>query len=184
MKTDFLKDLGLTEEQINKIQAESGKDVQREKDKAQEIQKKLDDANTQITQLNETIKGTEGDAEKLKALQSKVDAYEKADKDRKAAEAEQQRKGAIRARFDALKGENKYLNEGTEMWMLSEFEKAVADKANEGKSDSDIFGVITKDKNIFVNPNQAFRTPPAGGGKTGDAVAYMQNKYGNNPWLK
>ena len=32
MKVDFLKELGLTDEQISKIQAESGKDVQKEKD--------------------------------------------------------------------------------------------------------------------------------------------------------
>ena len=86
MKTEFLKELGLTEEQIGKIQAESGKDVQKEKDKAAAIQAKLDEANNQITALNESIKGSEGDAQKIKDLQAKVEGYEKAEKDRKAAE--------------------------------------------------------------------------------------------------
>ena len=59
MKTEFLKGLGLTDEQISQIQAESGKDVQKEKDKAAAIQTRLDEANTQIQTLNESIKGSE-----------------------------------------------------------------------------------------------------------------------------
>ena len=82
MKTEFLKELGLTDEQIGKIQAESGKDVQKEKDKAAAIQAKLDEANNQITALNESIKGSEGDAQKIKDLQEKVQGYEKAEVDR------------------------------------------------------------------------------------------------------
>ena len=37
---------------------------------------------------------------------------------------------------------------------------------NKGKSDADIYAAITKDKNIYENPNGKFINPPADGGKT------------------
>jgi hypothetical protein len=55
MKTEFLKELGLTEEQISKIMAENGKDVEKvktqagaEKTRADGLQDQLDEANKQI----------------------------------------------------------------------------------------------------------------------------------------
>ena len=157
MKTEFLKELGLTEEQIGKIQAESGKDVQKEKDKAAAIQAKLDEANNQITALNESIKGSEGDAQKIKDLQAKVEGYEKAEKDRKEAEEAAAKEAGIRARFDGLKGQNQYLNEGTETWILNEFKKALDVKENAGKSDADIYASVIKDKNVFAGKQNSSR---------------------------
>ena len=59
MKTDDLKSHGLTDEQIAFVMAENGKDVKREKDKADSYKSQLDTA-------NETLKGFEGkDFDKL-----------------------------------------------------------------------------------------------------------------------
>lgn len=183
MRTEFLKELGLTDEQISKVQAESGKDVQREKDKAAEIQKKLDEANTQIGTLNETIKGSEGNEKALKDLTDKVAAYEKAEAERKAAEEAAAQKAALKARFDPLKGENSYLNEGTENWIFGEFEKAIADKNNAGKSDAELYAALVRDKNVFTSP-QKFKTPPAGGGRKEEEDGVMKAFLERNPGIK
>lgn len=59
MKTEDLKSHGLTDEQIAFVMAENGKDVKREKDKA-------DTYKTQLDTANETLKGFEGkDFDKL-----------------------------------------------------------------------------------------------------------------------
>jgi DNA repair exonuclease SbcCD ATPase subunit len=183
MKVDFLKELGLSDEQISKIQAESGKDVQKEKDKATAIQTKLDEANEQIKALNETIKGSEGDAQKLKDLQEKVQGYEKAEADRKKAEEEATKEAGIRARFDGLKGENKYLNEGTETWILNEFKKALESKDNAGKSDADIYAAVIKDKNVFAG-KQKLTIPPANGNSSGEVDGITKAFLERNPGIK
>ena len=96
MKVDFLKELGLSDEQISKIQAESGKDVQKEKDKATAIQTKLDEANEQIKALNETIKGSEGDAQKLKDLQDKVQSRSRPEESRRSGSQGGRHQGKMR----------------------------------------------------------------------------------------
>ena len=53
MKTEDLKAQGFTDEQINFIMAENGKDIKREKDKADSYKSQLDTA-------TQTLKGFEG----------------------------------------------------------------------------------------------------------------------------
>ena len=183
MKTEFLKELGLTDEQSGKIQAESGKDVQKEKDKAAAIQAKLDEATSQIQSLNESIKGSEGNEQKIKDLQAKVQGYEQAEKERKAAEEEAAKEAGIRSRFDGLKGANQYLNEGTETWILNEFKKALDSKDNAGKSDADIYASVIKDKNVFAG-KQKLTIPPAKGDSGGEVDGVTAAFLARNPGLK
>jgi len=76
MKTEFLKGLGLTEEQIKSIMAENGKDIEAEKEKSKAATTELEDTKTQLKTANTTItdlKKNNGDNE---ALQTKVKEYE------------------------------------------------------------------------------------------------------------
>lgn len=184
METKFLEGLGIDKDTISKIMAENGKDIQREKDKAAKLQTDLNAANDQIKTLSETVKGAEGKDETITTLQAKVKEFEDAEAGRKKQAQEAERRAGLKARFDGLKGENQYLNEGTESWIFGEFEKALGDKANTGKSDADIYAAITKDKNIFVNPQQQkfvnpkIGNPPASGADK----QYLETKYKNNPF--
>lgn len=84
MKTEFLKSLGLDEEQIKSIMAENGKDIEAEKEKAKSISTELENTKTQLIESNKTItdlKKNNGDNE---ALQSKVKEYEDTIKANKA----------------------------------------------------------------------------------------------------
>ena len=57
MNTETLKKLGLTQEQIDAIMAENGKDIKAEQDKAEGLKKERDSLQSQLSEANETIKG-------------------------------------------------------------------------------------------------------------------------------
>lgn len=101
MKTEFLKGLGLTDDQIKSVMAENGKDVEAEKEKSKATTTELEGAKTQLAEANKTItdlKKTNGDNE---ALQTKVKEYEKTIADQKAENIKLQKDTAIKV---ALKG--------------------------------------------------------------------------------
>lgn len=68
MKRDFLKDLGLADEAIDKIMAENGKDIEAVKASLSAKEAELATAQKTISDLKETLKKFDGvDVEKLKA---------------------------------------------------------------------------------------------------------------------
>lgn len=134
-----------------------------------EHNKKIDTLTEHVNTANDTIKDLKGkleDASKVdvKALQDKIKEFEEAEADRVQKEKAQKETETLKARFLPLKGENKFLNEGTESWMFSEFKNALTLEENKGKSDADIYATITKDKNIYENPNNKYVNPRVGGG--------------------
>ena len=141
--------------------------------------KKLEKANEQINSANDTITDLKGKLEdvskvNVKALQDKIKEFEDAEEARKQNESAAKELEALKARFAPLKGENKFLNEGTENWIFGEFKNALTLEENKGKSDADIFAAITKDKNIYENPNPKFINPPVGGGKGAEKAEFKR----------
>lgn len=57
MKTDFLKELGLEKEAIDKIMAENGKDIENYKNQVSELTKTKDSLTAQLTEANKQIEG-------------------------------------------------------------------------------------------------------------------------------
>ncbi|MGN1121986.1 MAG: hypothetical protein ACI4RV_06435 [Eubacteriales bacterium] len=156
MKVEFLKSLGLDDEVIAKIQVESGKDVQAEKDKTKKAQDDLAAANGKIAEFEK--QDPAGLAQKVSDLQKIID-------ERKKADDEAIRDKNIGERFDKVTGERKYLNDFTKNGILAEFKAALDDKANAGKSDSELFEALVKDRDgVFESKNVAANIP--GSGKT------------------
>lgn len=162
---EILKDNGIdveTEKQadIRKAFAENYKTINEHNKKVEKLTEQVNTANDTITDL----KGKLEDANQVdvKALQDKIKEFEDAEADRVQKENAQKETEALKARFNPLKGENKFLNEGTESWMFGEFKNALNLEENKGKSDAEIFAAITKDKNIYENPNTKFVNPPVG----------------------
>lgn len=137
-----------------------------DKDKLDKKTNELTEAQNTITKLNgeiETLKTNGTDVEKLKQTIADYEAKEQKRADDEKAFKENE---ALKARFSPLKGDKKYLNEGTESWIFSEFRNALSLEENKGKSDADIYAAITKDKNIYENPNSKLVIPPVGGGES------------------
>lgn len=169
---EILKDNGIEVEEgkqteIRKALAENYKTINEHNKKVEKLTEQVNTANETITDL----KGKLDDASKVdvKALQDKIKEFEDAEADRVQKENAQKETEALKARFSPLKGDKKFLNEGTESWMFSEFRNALSLEENKGKSDADIYAAITKDKNIYENPNGKYTNPPAGGGNIGKA---------------
>lgn len=174
MKTEFLKSLGLDEEVIAKIQAESGKDIQAEKDKFAVLEEKLSAAQREAREYNEKLRGLEdtaGDTEalnqKIKELQEAISAREQADKEA-ATEAD------LRKRFQDAKGGADFLNDFTENGIFREFQQALSDAKNAGKSDANIYAELTRDRDgLFANAHPPADIPGAG---TVDTKALEDNE--------
>lgn len=162
---EILKDNGIdveTEKQadIRKAFAENYKTVNEHNKKVEKLTEQVNTANDTVKDLNEKLE----DASKVdvKALQDRIKRFEDAEADRVKKENEQKETEALKARFSPLKGENKFLNEGTENWIFGEFKNALSLDENKGKSDADIYAAITKDKNIYESPNKRLVIPPVG----------------------
>ena len=181
MKREFLKDLGIADDVIDKIMAEHGRDVQAEKTRADkaasdlaERDKTIETYKTQVAELEKKSGDNEDVKKQLKELQDKI-AEEKRLADEKAAD--EQLTNTIRA---ALPKDKKFVNEYTEQAMISQIKAELNKAENKGKGISDIFGALTKDKpGIFANQNEIQPLPPMGDPKPeGANEAAMRRIFG------
>lgn len=159
-----------TKEQINRLLDLNSADIGAAKRGSIQLQSDLDAANRTIEELKKA------NAE-IPGMQEKIAGYEKADADRKAAEEQAAARAALEERFTAASGDRKYIHDRMREIVLDDFDKAIADKANTGKSDKEIFEALTKDKGYFASMN-----PPGDMGgvddmNTGDADRMSDAEY-------
>lgn len=150
MKREELKAIAeLTDEQLDKIMAINGADVEKVKSKVTALEadlKQAKEANDKINTEFEALKSSNAGAEEYK---SKYEALV-AENEAKAKQAEADRIAKEKAesldkRFDAVVGEKKFSHEAIRADYRRKFENALADKENEGKSDADVFHALSKD---------------------------------------
>lgn len=163
--TKYLKDLGLTDEQVSAIFAERGKEKDQEKTEIAEIQKKLDEANQQITDFGEKVKDLDSKDATVAELQKRIADYEQSEKDRVEKEQSALAEKELNEKIEAVIGDKKFTSEYVKKGIFNDIKEQL-------KSDNTIgidkaFETLTKDKEgIFVNPNQPVTIPPAGGQAT------------------
>jgi phage minor structural protein GP20 len=158
MKREFLEGLKLEADVIDKIMAENGKDVNREKAKFADY----DELKAQLEAANKTLDGfkdyeaVKADVEKYKAESERI----KKEADGKIAALERSSKVK-----DFLSGK-KFVNDLTREALASELSKQLESDAAKGKSLDELFDALTKDKeNIFADDKKP--TPPVVGSMTG-----------------
>lgn len=143
MKKEELLEIGLTEEQANKVFAMNGKDVENAKGK---LQKDVDTMKSQLAEAKETIATLEANKGDTAALQAELDKYKQAEEQRKQEEKDAAERAKILERFNAAKGDKKFSSEYAEKGVLDAFSKAIVDPANTGKGDAELFASLTHDK--------------------------------------
>lgn len=156
MKREFLKELGLEDETINKIMAEHGKDIESYKTRLADTEQKLTGSQGQViqyeTKIAELEKLSAGNAElkrQLDTLNAQIAA------DREAAQKAQADK-ELTDKVIAAFGDRKFVNAYTRDAMVAEVKAALAKAENAGRGIGEIFAELTKDKDgIFANPNPA-----------------------------
>lgn len=156
MKREFLKNLGIADDLIDKIMGENGKDIQAEKDKAAKTASDLAEANKTIetykTQVTELEKKAGDNADVKKQLDDLKAQIEKEKKEAEAKAADEQMTAIIK---EAFPKDKKFVNDYTEAAMISQIKAELAKPENKGKGVAELFSSLTKDKTgIFENPNQ------------------------------
>lgn len=150
MKREELKQIAeLTDEQLDKIMAINGADVEKVKAKVTALEadlKEAKEANDKINTEFEALKSSNAGAEEYK---SKYEALV-AENEAKAKQAEADRIAREKAesldkRFEAVVGDKKFSHDAIRADYRKKFENALAEKANEGQSDADVFHNLVKD---------------------------------------
>lgn len=121
-------------------------DIKKERDKAKE-------AAETIKQLQESM----GDVDGMKA---KLEEYQQADEARQKAEQEAAAHAALVERFNKVKGDREFSSPYAESGVMDAFRQAIADPANTGKGDAELFDTLTKDAAVWKNPQQVKVTVP------------------------
>lgn len=98
-----------------------------------------------------TMEANKGDTE---ALQAELDKYKQADEARQKAEQEAQEYAALVERFNKVKGEREFSSPYAESGVMDAFRQAIANPANTGKGDNELFDALTKDAAVWKNPQQ------------------------------
>lgn len=158
MKREFLKAIeGLTDEAIDKIMAENGKDIEAEKAKTNALKAENDTLKAdkksleeKITELSEKATSDADYKAQLEALQKQI-KEEKEAAEKEAADKEQTE--AILAVF----GDKKFTSDYVKNGIVADMKAEILKPENKGKGYAEIAEALTKDKDgIFANPN-----PPA-----------------------
>lgn len=157
MKTEFLKGFGLSDEDIQKILAENGRDVEREKaktDAALEDIKTLKADKETLENKVTTLTKASGDAETVKKELDDLKATIEKEKEAAKAAAED---AALTDAIEATFGDKKFTSDYVRNGIIADMKTEIAKPENKGKGYAEIFEGLTKDKEgIFANPN-----PPA-----------------------
>ena len=173
-----------TDEQISGLLDINSKDIGKHK-------KAAEDAGAELKTAKETISNLEKNAKDAAALQKTIDDYKAADEKRQAEAKAAAERAERLGRFDKAHAEaskdRKWLNDFTRDGIFAQFEKALTEDANKGKSDVQIYNALINDEKgvkpgLFeaqVNGGMS----GMGGNPSGDA-AWLQSKYKGNPFFE
>ena len=151
---------GATDEQVKALldinSADITKALGKQKSDGEKVQADLDAANAALAEARATIASLEaakGDADKFK---KELDEYKAADEKRKADEKAAAERAELMERMDAVLGDKQFIHDRMRDIVAEDFKAALADRANRGKGDEEIFDSITRDQGYFKTQN-----PPA-----------------------
>ena len=151
---------GATEDQMKALLDINSADItnalNKHKGEGEKAKADLDAANAALADAKSTIANLEaakGDADRL---QKELDEYKAADEKRKADEKAAAERADLMERLDAVLGGKEFIHERMRDIVAEDFKAALADKANRGKGDAEIFEAITRDQGYFKTQN-----PPA-----------------------
>lgn len=161
MTREFLENLKLEKEVVDKIMAENGKDIEATKAKyadRDDLKKQLEEANKTI----EKFKDYDSTQEEVKKWKEQ---YEKSQKENSAKIAEMERS----AKVGDFLYDKKFVNSITKDAIKKQLSDMLADEKNAGKGIKDLFEELTKDKTDILKDDSAPTPPvvPPMGGKGG-----------------
>lgn len=171
--TDILTGAGLTGEAVQEAERailesyRSREETEAKAERIKSLEAEVADYREQVAKLSDTSETDE--------LREKVAAYEKADEERRAAEAERQAREEFREGFDRAVGGRRFANDRTER---SVFEDAFKEHVEHpGRSTEEIVDELTGGDGIFANPQRqtvGAALPVDGEGRSADDIEQRQ----------
>lgn len=155
MKREELLQLGISEDVVPEVMKIYGSSVENLKSENEALTTNVGDLTKQIDELSEQIKAYDGTDELVKVLQGKVDAYEKAEVERKEKIERDKAEKLLTDNILEVIGDRQFVNSITKNAVIEQVKVALKDEANAGKGAKEIFEELTKDStDIFANPQQ------------------------------
>ena len=181
-KEDFIK-LGADEDLAGKLGEASAEELKGfiPKSRFDEVNNQLKAQKDLVAERDKQLEALDtasGDAEKYKKELEDLKAQIASEKEETKRKAEAARiESEYKERFSGLVGDKKWRDELTEKAVYSAFKEALADEANKGKGDKEIFEELTRDRNYYENPNpldmSGMGSIKTGGGSEADVLRIM-----------
>lgn len=178
MKRDFLKELGIADDVVDKIMAENGKDIEATKGKFadyEDIKQQLEAAKTTLDKFSDYDQ-TKADVEKWKA------DYQKAVTEGEQRVKKLERQGLVK---DYLGGK-KFVNELTKKAVADLLNAALENEESKGKSLDDLFRTATEGMENIIVDDKAPQPPTVPGmtGKPGTEDGVLEAFKRSHPGMK
>lgn len=176
---------GATDEQIKLLLDINTADIGKAKKTSDDLTAQLTKAQGELKTAHDAIADLEKNKGDTAALQKTIDDYKAADEKRIADEKAAAAHAELETRFTAALGERKFAHDYIRTGVLTDFEKALADEANKGKGDTELFEALTKDKEgIFSSQNPMPNMGGMGGGGSDISNAQVRAVMGLPPETK
>lgn len=131
-------------------------------DEMEKKAKRIDDLTAQNKALTEQVGELQGDGEEVEKLRKQVADFQEAENQRKATEAENEKREAFRVTFDAAVGERKFANDLVRSSVFESVYKTCSEDAGAGAKDT--LEALTKDMpGVWENPQTSPHNMPNGG---------------------
>ncbi len=157
MKRDFLKDLNLAEDVIDRIMKQNGEDIEAAKGNLATVKADLETANKKISGYETEIKNLKDTNATAEDWKQKFEDLEKANKEAADSAAAEKADKELTDAITAVFGDKKFTSDYVRNGIIADMKTEIAKPENKGKGYNEIFETLTKDKEgIFANPN-----PPA-----------------------
>jgi hypothetical protein len=162
MKREELKNLGLTDEQIDQVMTMHGTGITREKGKATEWEDKYNDLLAQNQQNTEKYANYDHDMEELASLRTYKEGVE------------------FDKRFTAAVGDKKFVNDVTRNHVFGQFTEAAKDPSNEGKADADILAPLLEGHEAdYLASKVSIKMTPSGSIPKESFESFLEERYKN-----
>lgn len=168
----YLEGLGVDKEVAEKIFAERGSEIEKEKEKYSALEKELKESKDGLKKMKEELETLKAENASGEALRSKLEAlkaeYEEKEKRAEADRILKEKQEGIKKRFIEAVGEKKFYNAPTREYYLKKFGEAIEDKSNEGIGDKELFHSLVKDDSTAFKGVEFVRL--AGGNPAGNGI--------------
>lgn len=160
MQTEFLKELGLSDEQIAAVIAENGRDVDGVRGRETETRAELERLRAELSERDTeivTLRKGQTDADELRG---RIAELEDAAAKRRAADEARR----FDERFSAASGGAKFVNDFTRAGIMEKFRNAVGAAENAELSDAEVFAAVTDGCDNLFEPDGGVPSVVSGSG--------------------